>query len=196
MSQKTRGLVLAVAVMAVGCDALSKKLDPAKANPVAPAPVPVVVQVVAVPTPTPAPEPAATPAPDPAPTTAPAPPAAKSCSLPAGTGSGTNCPRQSPSYLKEVESAMDQLYREEPDIFDKKRSRGCGECYFLKDPDRFSQRMAELMSQRGLCGHYDGEELAVKGTNSFNDQYDIVTSDMFVRRQLGSYRSTCYPAWF
>lgn len=195
MSQKTRGLLLAVAVTAVGCDALSKKLDPAKANPVAPAPVPVVVQVVAVPTPTP--EPAATPAaPQPAPTATPAPPAAQGCRLPAGTGSGANCPRQSPSYLKEVESAMDQLYREEPGIFDMKRSRGCGDCYFLKDPDRFSRRMAELMSERGLCGHYDGEELAVKGTNSFNDQYDIVTSDMFVRRQLGSYRSTCYPAWF
>ena len=52
------------------------------------------------------------------------------------------------------------------------------------------------MPQRGLCGFYDGEELGVKGTNAFNDQYDIVTSDMFVRRQLGSYRSTCYPAWF
>jgi hypothetical protein len=191
MSQSVRAVLLVVAVAGVACDALIDKADQEKANPVAPAPVPVVVQVVAVPTPAPTPA-----APEPAPTTAPAPPSAQGCRLPAGTGSGTNCPRQEPSYLKEVESAMDQLYREEPGLFDMKRSRGCGECYLVKDPTRYVNRMAELMAQRGLCGHYDGEELAVKGTNSFNDQYDILTADMFIRRQGGSYRSTCYPAWF
>jgi hypothetical protein len=189
MSQRTR--VVLLAVMVAGCNVLDRTDEQQKANPVAPAPVPVVVQVVAIPTPTPTPA-----APDPGPTPTPAPPSAQGCKLPPGTGSGTNCPRQEPSYLKEVESAMDQLYREEPDLFDMKKTRGCGECYFLKDPTRFTQRMAALMGQRGLCGHYDGEELAVKGTNSFNDQYDIVTSDMYIRRQLGSYRSTCYPAWF
>jgi hypothetical protein len=52
------------------------------------------------------------------------------------------------------------------------------------------------MSERGLCGLHDGEELAVKRTNDFNDQYKIDTSDGFMRRGLGSYRSTCYPASF
>ena len=189
MSQGVRGVVLAAA-LAVGCEALTEKVQDAKPNPVAAAPVPVVVVVEAVPTPTPTPAPAATPAPN-----AP-PPSAQSCRLPAGNGSGTNCPRQAPSYLREVESAMDQLVREEPQMFDLKRTRGCAECYLVTNPDRFSRRMAELMPQRGLCGHYDGEELAVKGTNAFNDQYDILTAEMFIRRQLGSYRSTCYPAWF
>jgi hypothetical protein len=184
--------VLCAAALAVGCEALTERARDTKPNPVAPAPVPVVVVVVPVPTPTPTPPPAA---PDPAPSSTP-PPAAQTCRLPAGNGSGTNCPRQSPSYLREVESAMDQLIRDEPQMFDKKRARGCSECYLVVDPDRFSQRMAQLMPQRGLCGHYDGEELAVKGTNAFNDQYDILTAEMYIRRQLGSYRSTCYPAWF
>ena len=191
MVEKTRVVLLAVVVAGMGCNALTERTQQ-KPNPVAPAPVPVVVQVVAVPTPTPTPAAA----PDPGPAATPAPPSAQGCKLPPGTGSGANCPRQDPSYLKEVESAMDQLYREEPGLFDMKKTRGCGECYFVKDPTRFTQRMADLMSLRGLCGHYDGEELGVKGTNSFNDQYDIVTSDMYIRRQLGSYRSTCYPAWF
>jgi hypothetical protein len=181
--------VLAVAVLAVGCERVTEELAQQTPNPIAPAPVPVVVVVVAVPTPTP------TPAPE-APSATPAPPSSQGCRLPPGNGSGTNCPRQEPSYLKDVESAIDQLVRDEPGIFDLKRTRGCGECYFLKDPDRFSRRMAELMPERGLCGFYDGEELGVKGTNAFNDQYDIVTADMFVRRLGGSYRSTCYPAWF
>ena len=181
--------VLLAALVAAGCDALTEKVADSKPNPVAPAPVPVVVVVEAVPTPTPPPAPAATPTPA-------TPPAAQGCRLPASHGPGTNCPRQEPSYLREVESAMDQLLREEPQMFDFKRARGCGECYLVTDPDRFSRRMAELMPQRGLCGYYDGEELGVKGTNAFNDQYDILTADMFIRRQLGSYRSTCYPAWF
>ena len=182
-------IVLLAALVAAGCDALTEKVADSKPNPVAPAPVPVVVVVEAVPTPTPPPAPAATPTPA-------TPPAAQGCRLPASHGPGTNCPRQEPSYLREVESAMDQLLREEPQMFDFKRARGCGECYLVTDPDRFSRRMAELMPQRGLCGYYDGEELGVKGTNAFNDQYDILTADMFIRRQLGSYRSTCYPAWF
>jgi hypothetical protein len=189
MSKGVQGVVLA-GVLLAGCEALTEKVADSKPNPVAPAPVPIVVVVEAVPTPTPTPAPAATPAPE-----AP-PPTAQGCRLPPGTGPGTNCPRQEPSYLREVESAMDQLVREEPQMFDLKRARGCAECYLVTDPDRFSRRMAELMPQRGLCGHYDGEELGVKGTNAFNDQYDILTAEMFIRRQLGSYRSTCYPAWF
>jgi hypothetical protein len=188
MSQSVRR-VLAVAVLAVGCETVTEELTQQTPNPVAPAPVPVVVVVVPVPTPPPIPAPEV-------PSATPAPPAAQGCHLPASHGPGSNCPRQEPSYLQHVESAIDQLVREEPGIFDLKRTRGCANCYFLKNPDRFSYRMAELMPQRGLCGFYDGEELGVKGTNAFNDQYDIVTADMFVRRQGGSYRSTCYPAWF
>ena len=47
------------------------------------------------------------------------------------------------------------------------------------------------MGQRGLCAMYDGEELAVKNANSFNDQYDILTSGMYIRRDMGS---TARPA--
>ena len=43
---------------------------------------------------------------------------------------------------------------------------------------------------------YDGEELAVKTENGFNEQFDIFAGDGFVRRGEGSYRSTCYPSTF
>jgi hypothetical protein len=91
---------------------------------------------------------------------------------------------------------MDQLVREEPSLFDQRKTRGCGNCFLVLNPTRYVSRMAELMAERSLCGHYDGEELAVKQSNAFNDQYDILTADMFIRRQGGSYRSTCSPAWF
>jgi hypothetical protein len=66
----------------------------------------------------------------------------------------------------------------------------------VRDVQRYVSRMPQLLEQRGFCALYDGEELAVKNTNQFNDQYDILTSSNHIRRDLGSYRSTCYPAWF
>jgi hypothetical protein len=188
--------VPALAVLLAACTTITEELPkPADPDPGAPTTVPVVVVPVPVPTPAqPAPGPNPAPSGDPAPN---APPPGQGCGVPPGNGNGTNCPREGPSFLAEVESALDQLVREEPRIFNlNKTSKGCANCYEILDPDRYTQRMAQLMSQRGLCGHYDGEELAVKRTNAFNDQYDIFTSEGFIRRQLGSYRSTCYPAWF
>ena len=191
MKSQTSAAFLASALVLSGCHTITENEPPRTETIAAPAIIPVILNPVTIP----APVPAATPTPA-APTPAPEPPRAAGCGVGPGNGSGHNCPRQSPSFLKEVESAMDQLAREEPGLFDTRKTRGCGNCYLVLNPTRYVNRMAELMAQRSLCGHYDGEELAVKQSNAFNDQYDILTSDMFVRRQLGSYRSTCYPAWF
>ena len=93
-------------------------------------------------------------------------------------------------------SALTQLVQEEPGVFNLNDTQGCGTCYKIVDVQRYITRMPQLMEQRGFCAMYDGEELAVKDSNSFNDQYDILTSGMYIRRDQGSYRSTCYPAWF
>jgi hypothetical protein len=187
----------AVAVLLAACTTITEEMPrPTEPDLGPPTTLPVVVVPVPVPTPAP-PAPAPGPSPSPGESAAPPPPTGSGCGVPAGTGNGTNCPRESPSFLAEIESALNQLVREEPQLFNlNKTSKGCGNCYQIVNADRYVQRMAQLMSQRGLCGHYDGEELAVKRTNSFNDQYDIFTSDYYIRRQLGSYRSTCYPAWF
>jgi hypothetical protein len=116
--------------------------------------------------------------------------------LPPGNGDGFNCFRGSPSFLGEVEAGLDQLAREEPSIFDLSLTQGCGNCYYVRNVDRYLARMPQMMTQRGLCARFDGEELAVKNSNSFNDQYDILTGNGFIRRQGGSYRSTCRPAAF
>jgi hypothetical protein len=160
--------------------------------------LPVVVVPVPVPTPqTPAAPAAPGPTPSPGNPAPNPPPTGQGCGVGRGNGSGQNCPRQQPSFLNDVESAMDQLVSREPQIFNlNKTLKGCANCYQVVNPDRYVQRMAQLMSERGLCGLHDGEELAVKRTNDFNDQYKIDTSDGFMRRGLGSYRSTCYPASF
>jgi hypothetical protein len=191
MNLKTAAAFLASGLILSSCQTITEN-EPARNQTNAPVIVPVIINPVTIAVPPPegtVPSPAPTPA-------APEPPKAAGCGVGRGPGSGHGCPRQSPTFLREVESAMDQLVREEPGLFDTRKTRGCGNCYLVLNPTRYVNRMAELMAERALCGHYDGEELAVKQTNAFNDQYDILTSDMFIRRQLGSYRSTCYPAWF
>ena len=133
------------------------------------------------------------PAPTPAP---PAPARALGCGLPAGGGSGEDCPQESPSFMPEVEQAIDLAIFEHPEMFNTQRARGCANCYQVLDTHNFPEEVGRNLEKRGYCTKYDGEELAVKRTNAFNDQYDIFTADGFIRRQLGSYRSTCYPAWF
>lgn len=201
-------LVAAVLAGAWGCQTIVEELPQRPTEPVV-APIPVVVVPVPVPEPTggpgpappgstPAPAPPA-PAPGPNPTPAPpapAPPTGQSCRLPPGNGSGQNCPRQSPSFLGELEASLDQLVRQEPSLFDLNRTQGCGNCYLVRNIDRYVQRVAEVMTARGICSRFDGEELASKNSNSFNDQYDIITAQGFIRRQGGSYRATCYPAAF
>lgn len=194
-------LVLAhLACRTITEDMPQKKAD---ANPTGPTmSLPVIVTPVPIPSPdaAPNPTPGSTPAPNTTPTPAPTTPAPAptggTCSLPRGTGSGNGCARESPSFLGAVEKALDTLMQQEPGLFDKSQTQGCGTCYRVNDQTRYVNRMAELMNKGGTCAMYDGEELAVKNTNAFNDQYDILTAGGFVRREGGAYRSTCYPAWF
>lgn len=118
------------------------------------------------------------------------------CGLQPGGGSGQDCPRQISNYLPEVERSLDRLVARRPDIFDLSSSRGCGSCYLVRNVDAYVQEMLKEVRSEGACATWDGEELAVKRTNAFNDQYDILTFENFIRRDNGSYRATCYPAWF
>ena len=118
------------------------------------------------------------------------------CELPPGTGNGQDCPRQISSYLPEVERSLDRLVAEHPGIFDLQSTRGCGSCYLVRDTDAYIEGMLKQVRSEGACATWDGEELAIKRSNDFNDQYDILTFENFIRRDNGSYRATCYPAWF
>lgn len=76
------------------------------------------------------------------------------------------------------------------------RRAGCGRCFLVLDPETFTAQLVARLEAAGLCAYYDGEELGVKGTNDFNDQFDVLTFEMYLRRENGAYRSTCRPAWF
>jgi hypothetical protein len=187
-------------LLAASCHTITEELPTTTTGqPTTQGPIPIVV--VPVPAVTPQPTPAATPTPAPAPgnptaTPTPRPPSAGSCNLGSGNGSGNGCPFEQARFQDVVERAIDNVIRNNPSLFDKSKNRCDQGCPLVRDTDGYWDAVTDEVRRLGYCATNDGEELAVKNSNSFNDQYDLINSEGFVRRGTGSYRSTCYPAWF
>ena len=190
-------VVGSAAAVFVGCNALREKLTPTEPTPAeaTPTPAPIAIPVILTTAPTPAPT--ATPAPRPTPTPTPEapPPSGGSCALPPSNNPNAPCSMQSTSFLGKVDKAITQVTEQQPALFDV-NNKVCENCYYVKNPGKFTSAVIANLNTMGLCAHYDGEELAVKNSNSFNDQYDILLSSGHVRRGAGSYRATCQPSWF
>ena len=184
-----------VGLTVVACQTITEEL-PEDQAPMAPVTVPPAPPMIVIPVPQVTPVPNA-PAPNnPAPNDPAPPPGNQNCPLPPGQWN-ENCSMQSQTFLSRVETAIDDVVRANPQYFNLNRTRGgCANCFQVVDPTGYVNAVARAVTRNGVCGYYDGEELAVKNSNSFNDQFDILTSDLFIRRQSGSYRSTCRPAWF
>jgi hypothetical protein len=198
MVRKLMAMVV-LSLSAASCHTITEELPTQPKTPTTAAPAPIPVIVVPVPAVTPTPTPAATPTPAPAPgtpTPAPAPPSGQACSLGRGNGSGSDCPLERARFQEVVERAIDNVIRNNPSLFDKSKDRCVQGCPFVRDTDGYWDAVTNEVRRLGYCATNDGEELAVKNSNSFNDQYDIINSEGFVRRGTGSYRATCYPAWF
>jgi hypothetical protein len=112
-----------------------------------------------------------------------------------GPGTGQGCPRDSATFQAQVEAAMDQLIREEPTIFNLNEPGGPG-VFRIVSNGRYYVGLIERLERMGLCADFDGEELQVKSSNAFNDQFDVQTSQNFIFRGEQAYRSTCTPAAF
>ncbi len=187
----------AVAIL-VGCQALREELLPTEPSESVATPTPVAVTIPVVLTTAPTPAPSATPGPPPpeaTPTPEPPAPTGGSCGLPASTNPNGPCSMQSESFLSAVEKAITQATQQYPNAFDK-NNKVCETCYYVNNPGKYTAAVVANLNAMGLCAYYDGEELGVKNSNSYNDQYDILIASGYIRRGAGSYRSTCRPAWF
>lgn len=136
--------------------------------------------------------PTPTPAPAPTPAASPSPPAAQSC--PKGTLDST-CVRSNPMYLTDVDTAINQLVQQRPEIFDLNNTSGPGG-FFVKDAEAYYAGVIKNLEAMGFCAAFDLKELQVKKTNDFSEQYDILLGSGHIRRGTGSYRATCSPAVF
>lgn len=187
--------LVAAAVVALGCGLIPEQ-TPSAPTPVALAPILIpVIGGTPAPTlgsaPTPAPAPAPTPTPEAVPTP---PPAASACNLPPSNPSAAACASESSDFLGQVDQAITRVTERHPELFNFKDNI-CGNCYFVKDAERFTEEVVMELGQRGLCAA-GGEEVGVKATNAYNEQFDILISSGHIRRGAGSYRLTCRPAVF
>jgi len=140
------------------------------------------------------------PSPDPTPAPAPTPSTPRvACGIGPGTGDGLeeHCPRTSPSFLREVDAAIDRVVERHPQLVDLENRAGRGG-YFVLDIDEFFDRVVhELAEGSLLCAMVDADlEIAVKRDNTSSEQYKLMWSSGYIRRGESSYRATCTPAWF
>jgi hypothetical protein len=92
------------------------------------------------------------------------------------------------AFAADVETAIDRLLRERPDLFNDDRP---------KNHDEYVQSVAKILERDfGYCSRQGGpeDEIGVKNSNGFSEQYDILLSNGRIRRF--GYTVTCRPARF
>jgi hypothetical protein len=142
------------------------------------------------PEPSPSPEPEA-----PEPTPQSPPPASGSCNLPPSNPASPTCTDASPLLAVEVETALDAVTDGFPELFDFDDTK-CENCYLVRDPNRYFDEVIRQLNRQGLCTDGVREELGIKSSNDFSEQYDILLASGHMRRFPSSYRGVCRPATF
>jgi hypothetical protein len=140
----------------------------------------------------PAPTAVATPTPAPAPS---ATPAAFVCPLPSMPDLHNTCPKLTPQLWEIVENAIQATMRERPELFDFTNELGGGS-YKVLDREKYINTVVANIHKQGVCSRAEVEEIQVKTTNDFNEQYNIWVSSGHVRHGPGAYITTCFPAQF
>jgi len=176
----------------VGCQAINDLIPTHPSG--SPSPSATTVLTIPVILPTPKPTPPPTPGPTPAPSPDPTAPPSGSCSLPPSTGNYT-CGDDAAQFYPDVDAALTRVTKAHPEYFDL-NDKTCENCYYVKNVNGYLAAVQNQLKAAGYCSHYDGEELAVKNVNRFNEQYDILLGNNHMRRGPGSYRGACHPANF
>jgi hypothetical protein len=132
---------------------------------------------VAAPTPTP---------PLPTPT-----PAAFVCPLPPSVNLSDDCSKLQPQLGSYVNTAVDTVLTKHPELFNFSDALG-GNPKVL-DRQKYHEAVKQELEAQGVCTLIEKEELAIKNTNEFNEQWNVYTSGGYVMRR---YVTTCSPAWW
>jgi hypothetical protein len=126
-------------------------------------------------------------------TTTTLPAASQGCGLPASRR--IDCVYDNSTFVPQINDAIARVQRERPELFDFSQ-RHDDVSVLVRDVDRYHEEVVKAIRATGRCAIFDGEEVAVKESNDFSDQYDIITAANFVRYGDGSYAATCRPARF
>jgi len=103
-----------------------------------------------------------------------------------------HCPKLDSQLLGYVNKAVDTVQQKRPELFDFTDVRG--ESVRVLDHQKYQTAVvAAINAQGGVCAADNNEEIQVKVSNDFNEQFNIWTSAGYTRR---SYITTCFPAQF
>jgi hypothetical protein len=141
--------------------------------------------------------PTAAPEPSPTPTAAPTPapsatPRAFVCPLPSLPDHQQPCPKLQPRFSVEVLTSIDQVVNEQPQLFDFNDHLGLG-YWKVRDRQAYLLAVTRAINQKGLCTTISPEEIGVKNSNDFNEQWNVITGRDYIRR---AYITTCIPSAF
>ncbi len=185
-------------VTALGCQAIADKFPSAPTASPTPALTPLAIPVIyprASPTPTPSPSPSPSPSPTPTPTPSPTPTPAASCALPPSNPSNPYCTDDAAELFTQVDTAITQTIQSHPEYFNL-NDKVCDNCFRVVNVGGYIGEVLSRLAGMGLCAIGDAEEIGVKESNAYSEQYDILTSANYTRRGMGSYRGVCRPAIF
>jgi hypothetical protein len=139
------------------------------------------------------------PVPTPVPTTTPNPAPTPVAGCPLGLGSGRfTCQGDTPGLLPRVDAAINKLVQDRPSLFNTNNPPSAGG-YLVYDSDAFYNGVIDNLVADGLCAqrdYLDRDKLSVKEDNSYNEVYDILTTQNRIRRGPVTYQKTCTPANF
>lgn len=113
-----------------------------------------------------------------------------------------DCEEGATRLLPQVESAMETLIAERPQLFDlhDEHSPG-GRAFRVVDHDGYMNGLVATLLAAGLCAERDVDDadqsqIFVKESNDYSEEFDVVLGSGHMRRGARCYRTTCAPAAF
>jgi len=117
------------------------------------------------------------------------------CELPQSAPERPHCWKSEPELLEALEAALTAATVTHPEYFDFESLR-CGNCYYVKDEEGYYAELGRQLQLLGVCSLQDRDEITLKSTNGWSEQFDILLADGHIRRGEGSYLYSCSPAMF
>jgi hypothetical protein len=124
-------------------------------------------------------------------------------SCPLGKGDpNPSCERGHSSLLQDMESAMDLLILQKPQIFDLNDEYSPGtKAYKVLDREAYMEGLVANLRAAGLCSELDPDDalletVRAKDEPGFSEDFDVLLSSGHMRRGNGMYRQTCNPSAF
>jgi hypothetical protein len=111
--------------------------------------------------------------------------------LPPATGTAAGCHQEASDFVRAVTDAVSAAQNATVVDPDSKETYALVQDGLIQSPNTYVKMIIDSLDKQGLCAAYDGEEINVRKTNGFNEQFDVITSrgESWIK-----YMSTCTPA--